>query len=85
MIRNYTVHTNIGTESRGTAIIHKGMYNLTDIRLMPSGRDIVATFNGIQIVNIYIYAHSGAGRKTERENFFNVDVPRLLMRPATTV
>jgi exonuclease III len=43
----------------------------------------VATFNGIFIVNIY--AHSGAGRKTERENFFNVDVQRLLMSPAITM
>jgi exonuclease III len=83
MIRHYTVHTNIGTESRGMAIIHKDIYNLTDIRFMPSGRGIVATFNGIQIVNIY--AHSRAGRKTEREKFFIVDVPRLLTRPATTM
>jgi exonuclease III len=67
MIRNYTVHTNIGTEGRGTAITDKHIYNLTDIRLMPSGRGIVATFNGIQIVNICV--HSGAGRKRERENF----------------
>jgi exonuclease III len=76
MIRNYTTQNNIGTEGRGTAFIYKDIYTLTDVRIMSSGRGIMATFNGIRIVNIY--AHSGTSRKAERETFFNVEVPRFM-------
>jgi exonuclease III len=38
---------------------------------------------GIKIVNIS--AHSGTGRKTEWENVFNIDIPRLLLRPTATM
>jgi hypothetical protein len=51
---------------------------------MPSGRGIMATFNGIQIVNIYMPAREPAGKRRGKI-FFNVDIPRLLTHPATTM
>ena len=78
-IRRYTKHANIGTERRGTAILTKDGLILTDVRCLPSGRGIAAMYNGTCRVNLY--APSGAGRKEEREGFYNVDVPYLL--PAT--
>jgi len=43
--RRYTAHTNPGTDRRGTAILAKEELVLTDIRRIPSGRGIAATYN----------------------------------------
>ena len=64
--RNYTVHGNIGTEGRGTAILSKTGINLTDVMRLPSGRGIAANLFGRKIVNIY--APSGAEKKRRKEN-----------------
>jgi hypothetical protein len=32
MIRNYTAHVNIGIEGRGTAVLNKDCYQLTDMK-----------------------------------------------------
>ena len=65
-IRNYTVFDNIGTDGRGTAILAKPGINLTDVKRLPSGRGIAASFFGTKIVNIY--APSGAEKKKRTEN-----------------
>jgi exonuclease III len=43
---------------------------------------MVATFNGVQIANIY--APLGAGKRKEKEDFYNIDVPQLLGHPPST-
>ena len=44
---------------------------------LPSGRGITADFQGLWPVNVY--APSGAERKPDREVFFNIDLPQLLL------
>jgi exonuclease III len=61
-LRNYIAHANIGTEGRGTAILHKDCYTLTAIE---NGRGITSTFNDVKILNVY--APSVSERKCERE------------------
>jgi exonuclease III len=79
MIRNYTAHVNIGIEGRGTAILHKDCYHLTDIEKLPTGRGILGLFNDVKIISVY--APSGSARKGESEEFLNVSVPQLLRHP----
>jgi len=76
-IRRYTSYMNMGTERRGTAILAKDSYLLTNIQRIPTGRGMSAHFNGIRIINIY--TPSGSEKKREREEFYNGDVARLLM------
>jgi exonuclease III len=47
----------------------------------PTGRGISLEFNRVWIINVYV--PSGAERKTEREAFFNKDLP-LLLPPVPT-
>ena len=75
-ITGYVSHTNIGSEMRGTAILAKKHLVLTDIDLLPSGRAIAAVFSGIRLINVY--APSGTTKRTEREYFFNSELPALL-------
>jgi exonuclease III len=75
-LRRYEAHTNVGTANRGTAILAKEGITLTNITRLPTGRGITAYFEGIRIINIY--APSGAGKRREREAFFNVDMISLL-------
>jgi len=82
-IRRYTSYINMGTECRGTAILAKDSYLLTNIQRIPTGRGISAYFNGIRIINIY--APSGSEKKREREEFHNGDVARLLMHPSDNI
>jgi exonuclease III len=82
-ILNYTAHVNIGTEGRGTAILHKDCYTLTVIEKLPTGSGIIGTFNDLKILNVY--APSGSERKRERQEFFNTEVPRLLIHPHNTL
>ena len=67
----------MGTEGRGTAVIAKDGYILTNIQRIPTGRGIPAHFNGISVINIY--TASGSEKKRERDKFCNGDVARLLM------
>ena len=78
-ICRYTKQVNIGTERRRTAILARDGLILTDVSCLPSGRGIVAMYNGTRLINIYAPLH--AERKQEREWFYNVDVPYL--HPAT--
>ena len=74
-IPGYVSHTNIGSEMRGTAILAKRHLVLTDIDLIPSGRANAPVFGGIRLINVY--APSGTTKRTEREHFFNSDLPAL--------
>jgi len=65
----------MGTEGRGTAILAKDNYLLTNIQRIHTERGISAHFNGIRIINMY--APSGSEKKREREEFYNGDVARL--------
>jgi len=67
----------MGTEGRGTVILAKDSYLLTNIQRIHTGRGISAHFNGIRIINIY--ARSGSEKRREREEFYNGDFARLLM------
>jgi exonuclease III len=78
-IPTYTTHLNMGTEGRGTALLVKDAYKVDDVRRLPSGRGIMATFNGIRIVNIY--APSGTSKRKERELFYNLELPHLIGQP----
>jgi exonuclease III len=78
-IQRYTPYINIGSEGRGTAILAKDCYTLTNINRIPTGRGISAQFNDIKIVNIY--ALSGSEKKRERDDFYNNDVALLLVHP----
>jgi exonuclease III len=75
-IGRYNAHLNIGTDSRGTAILAKERITLSNIQRLPWGRTIAATLNGIRLVNIY--APSGSQKRREREAFFNEGVVPML-------
>jgi len=75
-IHRYIAHINEGTDRRGTAILAKEGIALTDIKRLPSDRDIAAKHNGLGLINIY--APSGTARRSEKENFFKSDLTYLL-------
>jgi hypothetical protein len=68
-------HQNIGTNQRGTAILARHPCPLTHIQTLPSGSAMTAKYNGIRLVP------SGTGRRTERESFYNSELPDLLHIP----
>jgi exonuclease III len=59
----YKVHYNIETEMRGTAMMAKHEYQLTNLTRLPTGRAMAATYNAIRIINIY--APSGTAKHTD--------------------
>jgi hypothetical protein len=75
-IQGYTIHYNIGTSRRGTAILTRDSIHFTNISRIPSGRAIAATLRTLLIINVYV--PSGTARRSEREPFFNNDHPLLL-------
>jgi exonuclease III len=77
-LQGYAAHTNVGTIGRGTAIVTREHYTLNNIVRLPSGRGMTADFEGLWLVNVY--ASSGATRKQEREFFFIIDLPQLLLK-----
>jgi exonuclease III len=82
-LRSYTAYTNIGTNRRGTAILASGHLPLTRTLSLLSGRVIAASFQGVRLVNIY--ALSGAEKRQEREHYFNLELPYLLIDTPTTM
>jgi hypothetical protein len=68
--------TTITGHMRGTAIVAPNDIALTNINKFPSGREFAAEYKGLYIANIYI--PSGRARRTEREKFYNADLPLLL-------
>jgi exonuclease III len=73
---HYSTHLNIGTAGRGTAFITRAGFELSGITKSPSGRIIMASFNDLQLVNIY--APSSTAKRTEREAFYNEELPGFL-------
>jgi exonuclease III len=76
-LRGYEAHINTGTNGRGTAIVAREGIPLMNVSRIPSDRGMAAELQGVGIVNIY--APSGAEKKQEREIFFNIDLPHLLL------
>ena len=74
--QGYTIHYNIGTSRRGTAILTRDTIVVTNLSRLPSGRAIAATLGTLLIINIY--APSGTSKRAERESFYNNDLPLLL-------
>jgi len=64
-----------------TAIVAKCQYQLTDVRILPTGRAIAETLRGMRMINIY--APSGTTRRTEREDLYNVELTDLLQDAST--
>jgi exonuclease III len=81
-IRIYSAHINLGSEGKGTAILIKDSHTLTDIEYMPTGRGITVLFNGVKILKVYVLSGSN---KNDREAFYNMDIPRLLIHPTTNL
>jgi exonuclease III len=75
-VSSYETYLNIGSSMRGTAIMAGREVRLTNVIKLPSGRAIAADYKGIQLINIY--APSGTARKTEREHFYNTELPQTL-------
>jgi exonuclease III len=73
---HYTTHLNIGSEGRGTALITRTGFDLRNVTMVPSRRIITAEYANLKMVNVY--APSGTARRTEREAFFNADLPFAL-------
>jgi len=71
--RGDEIHHNIGTSMRGTAIIVRNTMPITNVHKLPSGRAMSAEYSGLRLINVY--APSGSARRTERENFFNTELP----------
>jgi exonuclease III len=72
----YEAYYNIGIETRGTAIVARNDITLHNINKTPGGRVMAAQYKGLQIVNLY--ASSETAKRTEREHFYNTEVPELL-------
>jgi exonuclease III len=71
--QGYTIHHNIGISRRGAAILTRDSMVVTTISRIPSGRAIAATLGTLLIINVY--APSGTAKRSEREAFFNNDLP----------
>ena len=77
----YVAYENIGPDMRGTAIVARRNIQITNIEKLPSGRAMAVESNGLRIINIY--APSGTAKRTERERFYNSELPVLLTAPPT--
>jgi exonuclease III len=73
----YVAHTNVGTNGRGTAIVTRENLMLNNIVRLPSARGMAADFQGLRLVNVC--APSGAEKKQEREAFYIMELPQLLL------
>ena len=71
--QSYTIHYNIATSRRGTAIRTRDTIVVTNLSSIPSGRAIAATLGTPLIINVY--APSGTSKRAELESVFNNDPP----------
>jgi len=71
--RGYETHHNIRTSMRGTAILVRNVTPITIKHKLPSGRNMSAEYNGLRLINVY--TPSGSAWRTEREKFFNTELP----------
>jgi exonuclease III len=72
----YATYLNIGTDMRGTAILARHEFPLTNVTPLSTGRAI-ADHNVIRLVNLY--ATADTARRTEG-SFFNSELPAICMR-----
>jgi exonuclease III len=75
-VTGYDTYLNIGTNMRGTAILARHDFPLNKVTRLPSGKNIAAENSGIRLINVY--APSGSAKRTDREQFFNLELPELL-------
>jgi exonuclease III len=60
---------------RGTAIMARHDFPLTDVTSLSTGRAITANHGGIRLINVY--APAGTARRWDREHF-NSELPALM-------
>jgi exonuclease III len=75
-IPHYNAWVNIGTEQWGTATLAKIGITACKEKRIPTGRGFSIKFKDIWFVNVY--TPSGAKRRNDREQFFNVELPTIL-------
>ena len=68
---------------RGTAILARHDLPLTKVTSLPTGRAIAADYNGIRLVNVY--APAGTAKRTDRERFFNSELPALFYNTSQSI
>ena len=73
---SYTTWINIGTDLRGTAILTSTGLVIDEVQRLPTGRGIAISIHNVWYV--CVYAPSGAERRTDREAFFNTELPLIL-------
>jgi exonuclease III len=74
--QGYTIHYNIGTSRRGTANLIRETIVVTNLSRIPFGRATAVTLGTLIIIKVY--APSGTSKLSEREAFFNNDLPFFL-------
>jgi len=82
-VTGYATYLNIGANIRGTAILAKHDFPLTNVTSLPTGRAIAADYNGIRLVNVY--APAGTARRADRERFFISELPALFYATSQSV
>jgi len=53
----------VGTAGRGTALITRDEFTITNVKQLPSGRGIAAEYKGIRMINIYAHLEQLRDRK----------------------
>jgi hypothetical protein len=82
-LRGYSTLYNIGTNSRGTAIIAREGITLVNLTRLPSGHAIAAKLKDCSIINVY--APSGTARRQDRETFYSCELPHVLTQESRNV
>ena len=82
-VNGYTTYLNIGANMRGTAIVARHDYPLTNVTSLPTGRAIAADYNGIRLINVY--APAGTAKRPDRELFFNSELPALFYKTSQSI
>jgi exonuclease III len=75
-VTGYNTYLNIGANMRGTAILARQDYSLTNVTSLPTGRAIAADYNGLRLVNVY--APAGTAKRSDKKRFFSFELPILL-------
>jgi exonuclease III len=78
-VTRYTTYLNIGPNMRGTAMLARHDFPLTNVTSLPTGRAIAADYNDVRLVNVY--APAGTAKRTDMERFFNSELPALFQPP----
>jgi exonuclease III len=82
-VTGYATYLNIGADMRGTAIVARHDFPLTDVTSLPTGRAIPANHGGLRLINVS--APADTARRADREQFFNSELPALLYAAAPSI